>query len=103
MREVDVPVPGWMEWGKAAGAVERCVRESGLRVTRRGTLVSYLGSIHWHLKRDAEHGTLEVTVWPGGGRAWCSVQAGRTATWVQATINSFAKQLGREFQDRRGG
>lgn len=45
----------------------------GLHIRMFSTLRTYRGSIHWHLNKSDERGTLELTFWPAGKRAWFSV------------------------------
>lgn len=69
-----------------------CARE-GLVVAREGTLAMYPGSIHWHLRRPAVAGTLEVTFWPEQCRVWVSVQHQRAAPWTRAAARAVKKHL----------
>ena len=62
--------------------IEEACRALGLRATLLGTLKSYPGSIHWHIKKGQERGTLELTYWPKAARLWLSVRRGRDAEWV---------------------
>jgi len=66
----------------AAHRIEAAFAAAGLRVTLRGTLRSYPGSIHWHLKRGRDAGTLEVTFWPRQRRLWLTIHEGRGAPWM---------------------
>jgi hypothetical protein len=70
------------DWAESEDEVERCCLAAGLRVSLKATLAKYPGCVHWHFKRGDEPGTLEITVWPTGRRAWCSVQSGRRAAWI---------------------
>lgn len=82
MREVEVVWPVGIEAEQIAHCVEKCAQEMGLTASLRDTLRSYPGSIHWHWKKGAVRGVLEITLWPQGKRLWFSVQAGRTADWI---------------------
>ena len=64
--------------------IDLAIAKAGLLVTMRGTLKSFPGSIHWHLKQGKEPGTLEITYWPAERRAWLSIQDGRRGTWIDA-------------------
>lgn len=52
----------------------------------RGTLRAYPGSLHWHVEKPGERGTLEVTLWPAKPRLWLAVQAGRRARWIEEAL-----------------
>jgi hypothetical protein len=62
--------------------IEAAIAKLGLLTTLRATLASFPGSIHWHLKRDRQRGTLELTLWPAEHRLWLSVQGARNASWI---------------------
>jgi dihydroxyacetone kinase-like protein len=47
--------------GNYATSMEMVCEYANLRVTLKGTLKKYPGCIHWHLKREGERGTLEMT------------------------------------------
>lgn len=64
-----------------------------LTITLRGTLRSFPGSTHWHLKRGNERGVLEVTLWPAGRRLWITVQSGRTGLWTEAAAAALRDTL----------
>jgi hypothetical protein len=81
--EIGVRIPDQVNWADMESRIERAIVATGLRVSMKTTLKRYAGSIHWHLKTaDDKPGTLELTMWPAGGRVWCSVQAGRRAEWI---------------------
>ncbi len=82
MEEIEVHVnPAGIE-EKLAPLLEGAVVHYGLVIRMRGTLRTYPGSQHWHVRKPGERGTLEVTFWPAGKRVWFSVQAGRCAEWI---------------------
>lgn len=86
MRKSEIIWPVGAEVEQIAQSVERCALEQGLVLTLRDTLRSYPGSIHWHWKRGQERGVLEITLWPQANCLWFSVQAGRTAGWIDALL-----------------
>src|SRR5262249_46642896 len=49
--------------------IERAVADAGL-LSSRLELRSYPGATHWHIKRPAAKGTLELTYWPQQSRLW---------------------------------
>ena len=58
-------------------ALERCFVACELRVALKGTAKAYPGSVHWHLKRGKQPGTVEVTLWAARRRLWVSVHGNR--------------------------
>jgi hypothetical protein len=84
MTELEVPLSNMLDPAIVDGVVEARAARLGLRATLKGTLARYPGCVHWHFKQRRERGTLEVTWWPQGRRLWLSVQAGRTAVWIEA-------------------
>jgi len=55
-------------------AIDALCRSHCLSVTMKSTLAKYPGSIHWHIKKERERGTLEATSWPAKCRVWFSMQ-----------------------------
>jgi hypothetical protein len=86
MTEVEFAVPQGCGLSGAAALIEKACRGCGLRVSTRATLSSYPGSIHWHIKRGIQPGTLEVTLWEAKRRVWASVQDGRRAAWIDEAL-----------------
>jgi hypothetical protein len=59
----------------------------------KGTLASFPGCTHWHLKRNRERGVLEITLWPAQSRLWLSVQDGRKGAWIDAAVDKLLADL----------
>jgi hypothetical protein len=93
MMESAIHVPESPSPDKVVLVVERVIGNLGLTVTMRGTLKTYPGSIHWHLKRGQGRGTLEITWWPERRRLWMKIQAGRTAAWINDIAPRFIQKL----------
>jgi len=72
----------------------------GLSVNLKGSLAKYPGCIHWHLKRDGQRGTLEITVWVSARRIWFSIQTGRTGAWIEETTVRLKEDLERKLSMR---
>ena len=89
----EVAVPPEVDLGRCEQVVESACAAEGLRVARKATLATYPGSIHWHVKRGNESGTLEITVWPEGRRVWLKVQAGRAAPWIEVATARLKARL----------
>jgi hypothetical protein len=86
MIEIEIAVPQGCNLNGAASLIERACLGCGLRVSTRATLRSYPGSIHWHVKRGIQPGTLELTLWEAKRRVWASVQDGRRAVWIDEAL-----------------
>jgi hypothetical protein len=91
--EVDISRVQRRTFSDLETAVERFCNANGLTITMKSTLSKYPGSIHWHLKKGQDRGTLEVTLWPAKERLWFSMQSGRTADWVMETARRLRDQL----------
>jgi hypothetical protein len=81
-KEIAIRVSPDIASHKIVAAVDRSAAELGLTVTMRGTLKTFAGSTHWHLKRDRGRGTVEITWWPQRRRLWIKIQAARAAPWI---------------------
>jgi hypothetical protein len=73
--------------------IERLCQSHGLSITMKTTLSKCPGSIHWHLKKGRERGTLEITLWPSKSRLWFSMQDGRKGDWVMPVAQQTKKEL----------
>ncbi len=93
MREIAVIIPDGIDAAVVERAVERIVPELGLRVSLRGSLASFPGSLHWHLKQGRQSGTLEVTFAPRATCLWLSVHSGRDADWIDAMLRVLPGRL----------
>ena len=69
-------------------SIDLAIAQSGLNVTLRASLRKFPGSVHWHVKRGKESGTLEITFWPQEHRAWFTIQAGRKGEWIEGALTS---------------
>ena len=82
---------------KAFARLERTIddlcRAQGLAVTMKTALAKCPGSIHWHVKKGRERGTLEITLWPSRRRLWFSMQDGRQGEWVMPMARLLKQQL----------
>ena len=64
------------------------VEGAGLRITLETTLAGHPGSLHFHIKRGRETGTLEFTYVASEGRAWLSYHENRYAPWIDAAVRA---------------
>ncbi|HEU5314907.1 MAG TPA: hypothetical protein VFX49_02270 [Chloroflexota bacterium] len=81
------------ELAGAPEQIEGCFAACDLRVALKGTARAHPGSIHWHLKRGRERGTLEVTLWPSQRRLWLSVHDNRGAPWIDEMLPDLKEAL----------
>src|SRR5580658_204430 len=95
-KEILLHVPPSIPPHRIVPLIDRAIIDLGLTVTLRGSLKSFPGSTHWHMKLGRQPGTLEVTWWPRHRRLWIKIQSGRTAP----CINEITPKLTRELQAR---
>jgi hypothetical protein len=92
MVEVEIAV----RRGDAGSAVADAAVELGLLITSDGTLRTYPGSRHWHLKRPGASGTLELTLRPELKKMYISFHANRIGNgWVEDAAPRMAEMLSR--------
>jgi hypothetical protein len=82
MQNFEIPWPSGVGDQRLVRIIDQAIAAAGLIVTLRGSLKSFPGCTHWHVKNGQERGTLEITIWPPEHRAWFSVQSGRQAGWI---------------------
>src|SRR5262245_54214354 len=93
MRHIEIPIPAGADADRIECAIDSAIQFCGLHTTLRGTLKQHSGCIHWHLKNSKQRGTLEITWWPSKGRAWFTIQSGRTARWIDDRMKSLANTI----------
>lgn len=97
MLEVEVNVSPQIELAQWEAAIEASCLAQGLRVTLKGALAQYPGSVHWHLKQGRESGTLELTLWPQKQRLWFKVSAQRPGAWMESVIPRLKNHLEQQW------
>ena len=90
---VDVVLSPPIDWAAYEQRALAACYTVGLRVTLKGTLAQYPACVHWHLKRGAEKGVLEMTLWPAGRRLWFKVGDHRRGDWMTTTIAQLKQVL----------
>jgi hypothetical protein len=99
MDVIEIKLPPSPKWPDVIRAVEEAVTSEGLHVTTIGTLRTYPGSTHWHVKPiDGGRGTLEITLWPAGRRLWIKIQAGRRAPWIGVVLPRLQRRIPRALR-----
>ena len=98
MRETNILVPHSFEFTKVEQLVEAICTGDGLRMTLKGTLAQYPGSIHWHWKKGSQPGVLELTAWSRERRLWCTVHENRRGAWIEAAVAQLKTQLEASLQ-----
>ena len=93
MIEVDLQIPDSLETEAVIRIVEQVCASNDLTCSRKGTLVSYPESIHWHFKRNGNKGTLEITWWGSEQRLWIKVAKGRTSEWILEMLPQLKEQM----------
>jgi hypothetical protein len=91
--EIGILVPQNVLADKIISVVDRAIVDLGLTAAMRGSLKSYPGSTHWHLKRGIARGTLEITWWPEERRLWIKIQSGRKAPWIDEITPRFKREI----------
>jgi hypothetical protein len=91
--EVRVRLQGSASPDRVASAVASAAAAEGLSIRLQITLRTYAGSVHWHLGRPGERGTLEATWWPAGKRLWLAVHSNRRAAWIEGTLPQLQSRL----------
>jgi hypothetical protein len=86
MREIDFAVPRNADFVRAERLIEKICARRRLVLAMKGSLSSYPGCVHWHYKRPAQKGTLELTLFARDRRVWAAVQDGRKAPWIDEEL-----------------
>jgi hypothetical protein len=96
----EIAVPRRIPMTAAAQWIEDAAAEAGLRVGMRATLATRShGNIHWHLKRGAEPGTLEMTLLNRERRIELSIRKNRSAPWAPLALEQLAAFLTARLSD----
>jgi hypothetical protein len=93
MKEIAIVWPAGMSDARLAARIEAACAAHGLTCALHGTLRAYPGCMHWHYKRGRQSGTLEITLWPRGRRAWFAVHTNRGAAWIDDAITAIGAAL----------
>ena len=94
MLTLEVKLTPGADLARVESLVEATCRSRGLSTSMKTSLRSFPGSVHWHLKKGAERGTVEVTFWRKGMRLWVSVHENRAGAWT----DSEARELKAAFE-----
>ncbi|HYL43935.1 MAG TPA: hypothetical protein VEU97_11155 [Ktedonobacteraceae bacterium] len=86
MEEIELHIDPLADEEQVAHLIEAAAARYGLQVHLQTTLRSYPGSQHWHLRKQGESGTLEITCWPKGKRAWIGVHTNRQGGWITEVL-----------------
>ena len=100
MMEMEISIPLQTDLSQAEQIIEqRCMAE-GLSLSLKGSLSKYPGCVHWHLKREGQRGTLEITLWARVHRIWFSIHTGRTGDWIEETLFRLKHDLEKDLAAR---
>jgi hypothetical protein len=83
-REIALP-PG-ADPTHVASIIEQAINEAALTITLRDSLHHHPASIHWHVQRPPDRGTLEITFWPRQRQHWINVARNLQAAWIGRAI-----------------
>jgi hypothetical protein len=92
--EVDVSRIDLRRRTRLSDTIEELATEHGLSISMKKPMAKLSGSMHWHLKKGRERGTLEVTLL-AEGRLWFSMHENRSADWVIDAAREFKRLLER--------
>jgi hypothetical protein len=98
MDQIEFSIPARCDLRKADVLIERVCAAHGLQAAMKGKLASYPGSIHWHYKKRAEKGTLELTLLPGERRIWAAIHTNRQAPWIAEVLHKVRADIERALQ-----
>lgn len=84
-----------------AGPVEDPAQRVTEVAQRLGLSAQAMNERHWHLRRTAQVGTLEVTFEPISGRWIVEVRANRKGAWTSEGLAQVARELA--LHAERGG
>lgn len=75
---------------EVSSRLEEACGSMGL-VFKRLSLKKFPGSVHWHITKPGEKGTLEATWWEG--KFWFSVHENRRSEWVDGVVATLSLRL----------
>jgi hypothetical protein len=93
MSKTELPIRSTRDADSLAGSIERVCGSFDLACTLKCELTTYPGSVHWHFQLESQPGTLEITLWPRGNKAWISYRSNRTGPRIGAKIPAVTKAL----------
>ena len=99
MIKLEVRVAEGRDLSRAERLIESACTSAGLFVRLKRT-AAYPGSVHWHIGKKRERGTLEITLWGRSGRIWLKVHPRRTAAWIPGALRQLRTVLERKFRGR---
>ncbi len=69
------------------------MRQAELEIKSLGSLAARRGSLHWHIVKPGEKGTLELTFVPQTNELWFAIHGNRRATWMAEKMSGLKKYL----------
>jgi len=82
---------------RAERLIESACARAGLSVRSKRTLAGYPGSVHWHIYKGREPGTLEITLLGRTGPVRFSVHPRRMAAWIPGALRRLRSVLKRRL------
>jgi hypothetical protein len=86
--EVKVRIPRGADLSGADRLVESCCADEGLVMTVKRSLRMHHDNVHWHFKRNAERGTLEITLLREERGISFYVHDNRRGPWTAAAMRN---------------
>ena len=99
MIKLEVRVAAGRDLSRAERLIESACARAALFVRLKRT-AAYPGSVRWHIGKERERGTLEITLWGRAGRILLKVHPQRTAAWIPGALRQLRTVLERKFSGR---
>jgi hypothetical protein len=99
MDVVPLALPEGLSAEEVSVVIEHGALRMGLMMAIRSSLKSHPNMIHWHFRRPATTGTLEITYDPISRQAWFGIRHGRTKAWVLEAMNTLTAELHRNSKE----
>jgi len=93
--EVKVRIPRGADLSAADRLVEACCAKEGLAMTVKMSLRMHDDNVHWHFKKSAERGTLEITLLRAERGISFYVHDNRRGPWTAAAIRKLKPAIER--------
>lgn len=88
MKEIFTLKPGFTE-----KEVEQATAAMGLQLTMKGSLKTLPDNIHWHYKKPAHKGTLEITLLLSTRQLIVECKLSRWGNWVEDVLEELLEKL----------
>jgi len=100
LREVKVRIPRGADLSGADRLVESCCAREDLVMTVKRSLGMHEDNVHWHFKKSAGRGTLEITLFRAEGGISLHVHDNRRGPWTAAAIRNLKPAIEKGLQPK---